>query len=205
MRRGEMPADRIRSDGWHGRARILKSPHADARPPGARVRLIVIHAISLPPRRFGSDAVERLFMGTLDTRQHASLQSLQGVRVSAHFFIRRHGELLQFVAVGERAWHAGASRHRGRPRCNDDSIGIELEGDTRRRYTRFQYHVLAGLIRALAASLPIRHIAGHSQIAPRRKWDPGPLFEWRRLSRLTQTSALQWPLTPAGRVIARRI
>ena len=204
VHRGRQPA-RVRADGWHSSARILPSPHADPRPADTRVELIVIHAISLPPGRFGTDAVERLFLGTLDPGVHPSLASLKGLRVSAHFFIRRQGELLQFVPVGQRAWHAGVSRYRGRSRCNDHSIGIELEGDARRPFSAAQYRRLADLIRVLCLHLPIRDVAGHAQIAPRRKWDPGPLFDWRRLCETTQASGLRWPLTPAGRVIARRI
>jgi AmpD protein len=179
--------------------------HADARPGGTLVRLIVIHAISLPPGRFGTDAVEALFTGQLDTRAHPAFASLQGVRVSAHFFIRRGGAVVQFVSVTERAWHAGLSRYRGRSRCNDHSVGIELEGDARRRFTRAQYQSLAVLIQALVQRWPVRDIAAHSQIAPRRKRDPGPLFDWQALLKLTRRSGLRWPLTPAGRVIARRI
>lgn len=198
------PEGRIGADGWHTRAARRRSPHSDARPPGTRVRLIVIHAISLPPGRFATDRVEQLFLGTLDAHADPALASLQGVRVSAHFFIRRSGELLQFVSVRDRAWHAGASRYRGRARCNDHSVGIELEGDGRRRFTQPQYRMLAGLIRVLACQLPVRDVAGHSHIAPRRKRDPGPLFDWRRVFRASHRCGLHWPLTPAGRVIARR-
>ncbi|MFO0120440.1 MAG: 1,6-anhydro-N-acetylmuramyl-L-alanine amidase AmpD [Burkholderiales bacterium] len=201
---GVRPQGRIGTDGWHTRAVQRRSPHADARPAGVRVELIVIHAISLPPGRFATDAVEQLFMGTLDAQSHPALASLQGVRVSAHFFIRRSGALMQFVPVHERAWHAGASRYRGRARCNDHSVGIELDGDGRRRFTAVQYRALSGLIRSLASRLPVRDVAGHSHIAPGRKRDPGPLFDWQRVFRISQRCGLRWPLTPAGRVIARR-
>lgn len=203
--RGPQPRARIGADGWHTRAVRRPSPHADARPVDSQVNLIVIHAISLPPGRFGTDAVERLFLGTLDVRTHPSLADLQGVRVSAHFFIRRSGVLMQFVPVHERAWHAGVSRYRGRVRCNDHSVGIELEGDARRRFTASQYRALGALIQALSDRLPVRDVAGHSQIAPGRKRDPGPLFDWSRVFRVTHRRGLRWPLTPAGRVIARRV
>ena len=199
------PRARIDALGWHGRAQRHPSPHADLRPLKTKIRLIVIHSISLPPNRFGTDAVQRLFTGTLDPTSHPALAGLQGVRVSAHFFLRRRGELLQFVPVGDRAWHAGVSRHRGRTRCNDHSVGIELEGDARRRFTRAQYQGLAQLVRSLAEALPVRDIAAHSQIAPGRKRDPGPLFDWRMLKSLTQPRGLRWPMTRTGRVIARRI
>jgi len=199
------PRARIGADGWHSRAVQRRSPHADARPATLRVGLIVIHAISLPPGRFATDAVEQLFMGTLDPHTHAALASLQGLRVSAHFFIRRSGALLQFVSVHDRAWHAGASRFRGRARCNDHSVGIELEGDGRHPFTAAQYRILGELIRLLSNRLPVRDIAGHSQISPRRKRDPGPLFDWKRIFKTAQRCGLRLPLTPAGRVIARRI
>jgi AmpD protein len=203
---GRRPSrDAIDMHGWLHTAHRRPSPHVDARPPGVRVSLVVIHAISLPPGRFGGDTIERLFNGTLDPTSHPSLASLEGLRVSAHFLIRRGGALVQFVSVHDRAWHAGRSRHRGRPGCNDYAVGIELEGDGRRRFTRAQYRCLSRLIQALARRLPLRDIAGHSHIAPRRKRDPGPLFNWRALFESTQARGLRWPLTAAGRVIARRI
>ncbi len=195
----------IDSRGWLRTARHRPSAHADARPPGAHVTLVVIHAISLPPGRFGGDTIERLFTGTLDAQGQPALASLIGLRVSAHFLIRRDGAIVQFVSVADRAWHAGVSRHRGRPRCNDYSVGIELEGDARRRFSRAQYRSLSRLLRALVRRLPLRDIAGHSQIAPRRKRDPGPLFNWTTLFDSSKSCGLRWPLTSAGRVITRRI
>lgn len=201
----QQPQARFGRDGWHSRARWRRSPHSDARPGGMRVGLVVIHAISLPPGRFGTDAVEQLFMGTLDPTTHPSLASLRGVRVSAHFLVRRSGELLQFVSIHQRAWHAGVSRFRARTRCNDHSVGIELEGDGRRQFTAAQYRVLSELIRLLSIDLPVRDVVGHSHIAPGRKRDPGPLFDWQRIFKTTQRRGLRWPLTPAGRVTTRRI
>lgn len=203
--KGRPLRESIDRQGWLRAARHQPSSHADARPGRARVTLVVIHAISLPPGRFGGDAIERLFTGTLDAQAHPALASLTGVRVSAHFLIRRDGAIVQFVSVADRAWHAGLSRHRGRPRCNDYSVGIELEGDARRRFSRAQYRRLSQLLRALVRRLPLRDIAGHSQIAPRRKRDPGPLFNWTTLFDSSKSCGLRWPLTSAGRVITRRI
>jgi AmpD protein len=166
--------------GWIAGARWLDSPHHDERPAGAAIELLVIHHISLPPGRFSGDAIARLFTGTLDTSAHPFFAQLAGIRVSAHFLIRRRGELLQFVATAHRAWHAGVSRFAGRERCNDFSIGVELEGDGEHPFTGAQYRRLAQLTRLLAARHPLRWLAGHSDIAPGRKQDPGPFFEWSR-------------------------
>lgn len=159
-------------------ARHVASPNCDDRPEGEAVTLLVIHNISLPPGEFGGDGVERLFTNGLDSDAHPYYLTLAGVRVSAHFFIRRTGELLQFVACAKRAWHAGESAWRGRSRCNDFSIGIELEGVDDAPYADVQYRVLAELTRALRSAYPIVDIAGHSDIAPSRKTDPGPGFDW---------------------------
>jgi AmpD protein len=163
----------------------IASPNRDARPPGAAPSLVVVHGISLPPGEFGGDGVIRLFTNTLDPVAHPYYQSVAQLRVSAHFFIRRNGALLQFVPCGERAWHAGASSWRGRERCNDFSIGIELEGADHVRYTARQYTMLANLLAALKARYPIEVAVGHSDVAPGRKTDPGPAFDWDRLARLT--------------------
>jgi AmpD protein len=165
-------------------ARFIASPNCDDRPPGARARLLVIHGISLPPGVFRGDAVLRLFTNTLDCTAHPFYASLAGLRVSAHFFVRRTGEIIQFVPCGRRAWHAGRSRWRGRTRCNDFSIGIELEGTDTRPYTERQYARLVALAAALARRYPIAAIVGHSDVAPGRKTDPGPAFDWRRLRAL---------------------
>ena len=161
-------------------ARYVASPNCDQRPPGEAITLLVIHNISLPPGEFGGDAIERLFTNTLDHDAHPYYRTLAGLRVSAHFLIRRAGELLQFVPCTERAWHAGASTWCGRSRCNDFSIGIELEGADDVPYTEAQYRVLAELARSLQSAYPIAAVAGHCDIAPERKTDPGPSFDWPR-------------------------
>jgi AmpD protein len=188
--------------GWHRRARPVPSPNFDARPDGAAPELLVIHHISLPAGRFAGDAIERLFTNRLDESAHPSFAGLGALRVSAHFLIRRRGELLQFVSCDARAWHAGASCFRGRERCNDFSIGIELEGTGERRYTDAQYRVLARLTRALAARWPLRHLAGHSDIAPQRKTDPGPSFDWRRYESMLDGCGLSRPFGPPARMPA---
>lgn len=164
--------------------RYLPSPNCDDRPPGESVHLVVIHAISLPPGQFGGDDVERLFTNTLDPLVHPDYQAIRDLRVSAHFFIRRTGALIQFVPVTKRAWHAGVSCWRGRERCNDFSLGIEVEGCDSQPYAPIQYIRLARLIRLLKKTFPIEGIAGHADIAPGRKTDPGPCFDWQRLDHL---------------------
>ena len=160
--------------------RYIESPNCDDRPEGSSVELIVIHAISLPPREFGGDGIERLFTNRLDPGVHPYYAGIAGLRVSAHFLIRRDGELIQFVPAGRRAWHAGESSWRGRTRCNDFSIGIELEGTDETPFEDAQYAMLAPLTAALRARFPLADIAGHSDIAPGRKTDPGPHFDWGR-------------------------
>jgi len=165
-------------------ARQCHSPNQDARPPGAVIDLIVLHGISLPPGEFGGNAIEQLFCNQLDWDSHAYFARIRGLEVSSHLLIRRNGEILQFVPFGARAWHAGASSFRGRSNCNDNSIGIELEGSDELAYDGRQYSalvtVLAALLRAYPRLSP-RRIAAHSDIAPGRKTDPGPAFDWLRL------------------------
>jgi len=161
-------------------ARHVASPNCDERPGGEAITLLVIHNISLPPGEFGGDGIERLFTNELDSVAHPYFRTLTTVRVSAHFLIRRTGALLQFVPCAKRAWHAGESAWRGRSRCNDFSIGIELEGADDVPYTESQYRMLAELARVLRSAYPIADIAGHSDIAPSRKTDPGPGFDWPR-------------------------
>lgn len=167
-------------DGIVAGIRYVASPNCDARPAGESPTLLVVHAISLPPGRFGGDAVERLFTNTLDETADPYYAGLHGLRVSAHFFVRRDGALVQFVPVGLRAWHAGASAWRGRERCNDFSVGVELEGADDRPFEPAQYLRLAELVRALQAALPLACVAAHSDVAPARKTDPGPQFDWPR-------------------------
>jgi len=161
-------------------ARQVPSPNCDSRPPGVEIALVVLHSISLPRGEYGGDAIERLFTNRLDPASHPSFRELAGVRVSSHFLVRRDGELLQFVPVHRRAWHAGASRWRGRERCNDVSIGIELEGTDDCEFAGAQYRRLAALVRTLRDMLPIRECAAHSDVAPGRKTDPGERFDWAR-------------------------
>jgi len=174
---------RVGSDGWVHGARRLPSPNFDARPAESRIELLVLHCISLPPGCFGSGDIERLFTNSLDCSTHEFYGALQGVRVSAHFLISRSGCLTQFVSCRDRAWHAGVSEWNGRAACNDFSIGIELEGSEFEPFTAAQYAVLVSLQRALAQAYPLRWTRGHNEIAPARKSDPGPLFDWTRVPR----------------------
>lgn len=173
--------------GWLRSARHCPSPNAGPRPPGACIDLLVIHSISLPPGVYGGPEVEQLFTNRLDWDAHPYFQQIRGTQVSAHFFIRRDGELVQFVDADARAWHAGASQWRGRANCNDDSVGIELEGLEGQTFEAAQYAALEALCNALAQRYPVAHIAGHEHIAPGRKQDPGPGFDWQRLR-----SGLAW-------------
>jgi AmpD protein len=161
--------------------RVVDSPNQDERPRRAEITLLVVHSISLPPGEYGGDAIERLFTNRLDPAAHAFFREIAGLRVSSHFLIRRDGELLQFVPVERRAWHAGVSSWRGRERCNDFSIGVELEGVDEGEYADAQYQRLAVLVRWLRGQFPVRDIAAHSDVAPGRKTDPGPGFDWLRL------------------------
>ncbi len=163
----------------------VASPNCDARPAGSVPTLVVVHGISLPPGVFGGDGVAQLFTNTLDAAEDPYYAAIAHLEVSAHFFIRRDGTLVQFVRCGDRAWHAGASSWRGRARCNDFSIGIELEGTDDVPYARPQYATLAQLLKALKRRYPIEAAVGHSDIAPGRKTDPGPAFDWDRLARMT--------------------
>lgn len=167
--------------GWLKRARRVPSPNRDARPAGETIGLIVIHNISLPPGQFGGDGIVELFTNRLDPAAHPYYAGIAHLRVSAHFLIRRRGELIQFVPCGARAWHAGVSSWKGRENCNDFSIGIELEGTDDRPFTQAQYRRLVALIRTLRRAYPITGLTGHSDVAPDRKTDPGPCFDWARL------------------------
>lgn len=169
------------NDGWYASARQVMSPNFDARPDGAGVELVVVHNISLPPHRFGGDFVADLFLNRLDAAAHPFFATLQGVRVSSHFYVRRDGGTIQFVSCDRRAWHAGQSRWAGRERCNDFSVGIELEGSDLLPFRDAQYAALATLLVALRARYPVRAVTGHSDIAPGRKTDPGPFFDWARV------------------------
>jgi len=165
-------------------ARQCPSPNQDERPEGVVPTLIVIHGISLPPGEYGGDAIQSFFTNCLDCDGHPYFREIDGLKVSSHLLIRRSGEIDQFVAFGRRAWHAGESSFRGRDRCNDYSIGIELEGTDTDPYTDEQYVNLTATVAALLRAYPQlspRTIAGHCDISPGRKTDPGPSFDWLRL------------------------
>jgi AmpD protein len=190
---------RVDSKGLVKGARYIPSPNCDARPAGCPISLLVIHHISLPPGEFGGPGVVDFFTNRLRPAAHPYYATVAGMKVSAHFLIRRDGALLQFVPCGGRAWHAGESKWRGRARCNDFSIGIELEGTGEAPFTGLQYRQLARLTRALRARYPIRDIAGHSDIAPGRKSDPGPSFDWARYRALIGKRSGRWsPATDTG-------
>lgn len=188
--------------GWLARARVLGSPNFGPRPEGAQVSLIVVHSISLPPGRFEGEHVQALFTNALDWRAHPDFRNLRDLKVSSHFYVRRSGELWQFVDCDERAWHAGVSRHRGRVDCNDFSVGIELEGLEGGVFEAAQYEELARLCRELRVRYPIDAIAGHEHIAPGRKHDPGAGFDWQALHKM-----LGWPKSrfPRRALAPRRV
>jgi AmpD protein len=170
-------------------ARQVLSPHFDARPAGMLPELLVVHGISLPPGEFGGPWIDRLFTGTLPAEAHPYFREIAAQRVSAHALIRRDGRIVQYVPFGERAWHAGQSAYRGRSACNDFSIGVELEGTDDTPYTDAQYQTLAALSAALLAAYPslsAQAIAGHSDVSPGRKTDPGPSFDWTRFRGLLE-------------------
>lgn len=168
-------------EGWLEDARRVESPNQDDRPAGVEISLLLVHSISLPPGEYGGDAIERFFTNRLDLQAHPYFQEIAGMRVSAHFLVRRDGELVQFVPVLKRAWHAGVSSWRGRTACNDFSVGVELEGTDDGPFEEAQYQALDALVRRLRESLPLRDIAAHSDVAPERKTDPGAGFAWARL------------------------
>ena len=173
-----------KATGVVAQATQVPSPNCDARPDGVEPTMIVVHGISLPPGEFGGPQIEALFTNTLDWDEHPYFQEIRGMEVSAHLLIRRDGSVVQFVPLGERAWHAGESCFRGAARCNDFSIGIELEGEDETPYENEQYEALQGLVHAICEAYPgisPREIAAHSDIAPGRKTDPGPAFDWLRL------------------------
>ncbi|MGZ5761113.1 MAG: 1,6-anhydro-N-acetylmuramyl-L-alanine amidase AmpD [Caldimonas sp.] len=178
--------------GWLRHVRSIRSPNFGPRPQATEIDLVVLHSISLPPGQFGGDAIEQLFTNRLDWSAHPYYATIRGLTVSAHFLIRRDGELLQFVSCDDRAWHAGRSAWQGRESCNDFSIGIELEGLEGERFDDRQYPVLAELLRLLAERYPVAAVAGHEHVAPGRKNDPGAGFDWPRLRHLTASSTLRF-------------
>ena len=187
----------VDADGWVSGERRHPSPNVDERPEGMPIDLIVLHNISLPPAQsdtdFGTDDVLDFFTNALDCDAHPYFDQLRGVRVSAHFFIRRTGECVQFASCDARAWHAGVSDFFGRTRCNDFSVGIEIEGTDDLPFTPEQYATTALLVRAICAAYPIAAIAGHSDIAPGRKTDPGSCFDWAHLRALGGFNAALFP------------
>ena len=183
------------SQGWYAPARQVPSPNFGPRPAKACIDLLVVHSISLPPGVYGGPEVEQLFTNHLDWDAHPYFHAIRGVQVSAHFLIRRDGELVQFVSCEDRAWHAGVSSYRGRGNCNDDSIGVELEGLEGDTFTTAQYQSLTQLVQALARQYPLAHMAGHEHIAPGRKLDPGPGFQWNEVRPLLATLSISAPTT----------
>jgi AmpD protein len=179
--------------GWWAGASWRPSPNVGLRPEGTVLTLAVVHSISLPPGVWSGDAVERLFTNRLDWEAHPCFQGIRGLQVSAHFFVRRSGRVLQFAATEARAWHAGVSAWRGRPNCNDWSVGIELEGLEGLHFELPQYRTLSRLLRSLARRHPLREVVGHEDVAPGRKVDPGPGFDWLRVARSLHGSGLDVP------------
>ena len=172
------PSIVIDAQGWADTALIMPSPNYDQRAEGVPIALLVVHNISLPPGEFGGPYISDLFLNRLDYNAHPYFDQLRSLRVSAHFLIRRDGQTIQFVSAKDRAWHAGVSIFCDKERCNDFSIGIELEGTDDQAFESVQYAALAALTIALQSSYPLQHVAGHEHIAPGRKTDPGPLFDW---------------------------
>ncbi len=200
------PGLRLEADGWLGTVRRCRSPNQDARPSGTTVNLLVVHAISLPPGCFGGPHVDRLFTNTLEPRAHPGLETLRGLRVSAHLLIARDGGVTQYVSLSRRAWHAGESVFEQRPRCNDYSIGVELEGDSQVSYAEVQYLRLVELSRLLMRAYPAispERVVGHCHIAPKRKQDPYAHFDWdwyrARLRDRSRPPGARPPLPPGTR------
>ncbi|MFM7330244.1 MAG: 1,6-anhydro-N-acetylmuramyl-L-alanine amidase AmpD [Brachymonas sp.] len=175
--------------GWLAGVVQLRSPNCGLRPHGARIDTVIVHSISLPPGEYGGEQVPALFMNRLDWNAHPYFQEIRGLEVSSHFFIRRTGDIWQFVSCEERAWHAGVSSWAGRDNCNDYSIGIELEGLEGSAFDPVQYTQLAALLNRLRETYPIEQVLGHEHVAPGRKFDPGPGFDWLQLQK-----TVAWPL-----------
>lgn len=170
--------------GYVSGIRQITSPYFTERPSASLPTLLVIHNISLPPNQYGNGFVEHLFSGQLDTTTHPYFSTIEDLQVSCHFFLARDGELVQFVSCDKSAWHAGESTFEGRNKCNDFSIGIEMEGTDEEAFTAIQYQILAQLTLLISRYYPIKNIVGHSDIAPERKTDPGPFFDWDQYTQL---------------------
>ena len=188
------------SQGWWSGAKRCASPNFGPRPLSDAPSLAVVHSISLPPGHYRGDAVQRLFTNRLDWSEHPYFEGIRGLKVSAHFFIRRSGKVVQFVSCDQRAWHAGASSWRGRDSCNDWSIGVELEGLEGSTFEAAQYQQLARLLRLLSRRYPLVEAVGHEHVAPGRKADPGPGFDWPRLRSLLRAGR---PALPAMHIPKR--
>jgi AmpD protein len=179
-------------DGWLREAVPVASPNFAPRPAGTTIDLVIVHSISLPPGEYGGDEVERLFTNRLDWNSHPYFATIRGLRVSAHFLVRRDGALLQFVSCDDQAWHAGRSDWRGRGDCNPYSIGIELEGLEGEPFETAQYERLGPLLGHLAVRYPLAGVTGHEHVAPGRKNDPGGAFDWHRLERSARLPAIEF-------------
>jgi AmpD protein len=195
----------IGADGWCQGALRYDSPNFDARPAGAAVELLVVHNISLPAGRFGGPHIADLFTNRTDFAADPSFADMRGLTVSAHFLVRRDGRAIQFVSCNERAWHAGVSCFGGREQCNDFSVGIEMEGSDFVAFSPAQYETLAALTVALAARYPIAAVQGHEHVAPGRKTDPGPFFDWKILAATVAQAAAKVPDNSAVLVSANRL
>ena len=194
------------NDGWWSRAQRIDSPNFGERPKHAQIDLLVIHSISLPPGVYGGNEIEALFTNQLDWDAHPYFAQIRGMQVSSHFVIRRDGGLLQFVSCDKRAWHAGVSHYRGRDNCNDDSIGIELEGLEGETFEVAQYDTLSVVCKELMKNYPIAHIAGHEDIAPGRKFDPGAGFDWQSLqNKLVLSNSFFPPARLGGKIVKKNI
>jgi AmpD protein len=195
----------IGPDGWCEGALRYESPNFDSRPDGETVELLVIHNISLPAGQFGGPHIADLFTNRVDFSADPSFADLRGLTVSAHFLVRRDGRVIQFVSCNERAWHAGVSCFGGREQCNDFSVGIEVEGSDYVAFSPAQYETLAALTLALAARYPLAEVQGHEHVAPGRKTDPGPFFDWKMFAEKLAEEAKKLPENSAGLVAAHRL
>ena len=197
-----MSVFQIDKNGWCLQAQHFQSENCDERPENIDIDLLVLHNISLPPNEFGENWITDFFLNRLDYEAHPYFDSLRRLKVSSHFFIRRNGALIQFVSTEKRAWHAGISDFCGRERCNDFSIGVEIEGSDFQPFEPAQYKTLIKLTNALCVKHPIKHVAGHQHIAPDRKTDPGPFFDWKLFldeiskSNVAAASKLDFPYFP---------
>ena len=197
--------NRIGADGWWPAAIRYDSPNFDCRPDPADITLLVIHNISLPGGCFGGPHVSDLFTGRVDYNADPSFADLRGLKVSSHFFVRRNGRVIQYVSANDRAWHAGTSSFRGREECNDYSVGIELEGSDDTPFEPAQYRALAALTEALRRRYPLTDVLGHEDIAPGRKTDPGPLFDWQVYVKNWQTFCEGTPIAGQRLVVATAV